>query len=279
MTRNILVRAPAPFNSINIVCDCLEGVCDLEAALAGRLPESLLDSCHVEYQTNFLNEVSEDGDIHLRLTPRTLGGKGGFGSQLRAAGGRMKGNKKANTEAMKDVSGRRLRTLKKAQELAEALRDAPEREREEHKQKRDKLLAILNTELPGRSGRQIVFEDEEYIAQSENILEDIRHALEQAYEDEESELSTDEELEVGQERSMASASKPGHEVRKTVPRQIHGWDDDDDDDNLTGDSSDEEGVQAQDIVSGSSASTGKGKAKEVSTIADNPVAKRRKLVK
>ena len=90
---------------------------------------------------------------------------------------------KANKDSMKDVSGRRVRTLKKAQALAEALRDAPEQERQRRKDERARLVAILEAEMPGS---KIKFDDEDYLAQSETILEDIRNAMEEAYQDEES---------------------------------------------------------------------------------------------
>jgi hypothetical protein len=52
--------------------------------------------------------------LSLRLTPQLLGGKGGFGSQLRAAGGRMSSQKTSNNDACRDLSGRRLSTIKEA---------------------------------------------------------------------------------------------------------------------------------------------------------------------
>lgn len=53
--------------------------------------------------------------ITLDVCVRTRGGKGGFGSQLRAAGGRMSSGKATNTDSCRDLSGRRLSTIKEAQ--------------------------------------------------------------------------------------------------------------------------------------------------------------------
>jgi hypothetical protein len=53
--------------------------------------------------------------ITLELCARLKGGKGGFGSQLRAAGGRMSAGKATNTDSCRDLSGRRLSTIKEAQ--------------------------------------------------------------------------------------------------------------------------------------------------------------------
>jgi len=52
--------------------------------------------------------------ITLKLIPRLRGGKGGFGSQLRAAGGRMSSQKTSNNDSCRDLSGRRLSTIKTA---------------------------------------------------------------------------------------------------------------------------------------------------------------------
>lgn len=109
---------------------------------------------------------------------------------------------KANKDSMKDVSGRRVRTLKRAQALAEALRDAPEQERQRRKQERARLVAILEAEMPGS---KIKFDDEDYLAQSETILEDIRNAMEEAYQDEES------DDDVGTSNSFINALTTGYE--------------------------------------------------------------------
>jgi len=52
--------------------------------------------------------------VTLRLTPRLPGGKGGFGSQLRAAGGRMSSQKASNNDSCRDLNGRRLSTINEA---------------------------------------------------------------------------------------------------------------------------------------------------------------------
>ena len=59
---------------------------------------------------------NENGNtlVSLRLVPRMRGGKGGFGSQLRAAGGRMSSQKTNNNDSCRDLSGRRLSTIKEA---------------------------------------------------------------------------------------------------------------------------------------------------------------------
>lgn len=52
--------------------------------------------------------------VFLELTGRLMGGKGGFGSMLRAQGGRMNAQKTTNFEACRDLQGRRIRTVNEA---------------------------------------------------------------------------------------------------------------------------------------------------------------------
>ena len=53
--------------------------------------------------------------VTLHVGARLLGGKGGFGANLRAAGGRMNMKKDANNvDSCRDLSGRRLSTIKEA---------------------------------------------------------------------------------------------------------------------------------------------------------------------
>lgn len=63
--------------------------------------------------------VDQDLDTHgdflnIQLSGRMLGGKGGFGSMLRAQGGRMNAQKTTNFEACRDLQGRRIRTVNDA---------------------------------------------------------------------------------------------------------------------------------------------------------------------
>ncbi|KAF2859425.1 hypothetical protein K470DRAFT_258910, partial [Piedraia hortae CBS 480.64] len=91
------------------------------------------------------------GPITLHLTSRLPGGKGGFGSQLRAAGGRMssrKKNRRGNDEDIngsnRNLDGRRLRTVNEAKKLAEYLIEQPEAERKEKENKKRKWEALVD---------------------------------------------------------------------------------------------------------------------------------------
>jgi hypothetical protein len=75
----------------------------------------------VDPATQLSELVEEGGDcredlVSFQLYTPVLGGKGGFGSQLRAAGGRMSSQKTSNNDSCRDLSGRRLSTLKQAKQ-------------------------------------------------------------------------------------------------------------------------------------------------------------------
>ncbi|KAG6008225.1 hypothetical protein E4U21_004824 [Claviceps maximensis] len=89
---------------------------------------------------------SQDEFLSLRLAVPLCGGKGGFGSQLRAAGGRMSSRKKKNQDdhgSSRNLDGRRLRTVNEAKALAEYLAIKPEMEKKEKEKRRERWEKIV----------------------------------------------------------------------------------------------------------------------------------------
>lgn len=76
-----------------------------------------------------------EGVVHI--VPRTYGGKGGFGSMLRAIGAQIE--KTTNREACRDLSGRRLRDINEEQRLKNWIAQQADREREAAERKKKKL--------------------------------------------------------------------------------------------------------------------------------------------
>jgi hypothetical protein len=89
----------------------------------------------------------QDDFLSLRLSIPLCGGKGGFGSQLRAAGGRMsskrKRNQGENNGSSRNLDGRRLRTVTEAKALAEYLAIKPDMEKKEKEQRRKRWEQIV----------------------------------------------------------------------------------------------------------------------------------------
>ncbi|KAJ0125359.1 hypothetical protein J7T55_006705 [Diaporthe amygdali] len=135
---------------------------DLWNELEGRIPRHLNDETfgslvlttnanvgipqHADLPISSL-ATPEDDLLPLRLSHPILGGKGGFGSQLRAAGGRMSSKRKKNrgdeNGSSRNLDGRRLRTVTEAKALAEFLAIKPEMEQKEKDKRRERWTAIV----------------------------------------------------------------------------------------------------------------------------------------
>ena len=124
MPVTVLISSFAPFGNFCINADADSTISDLFEDLTLREP--LLSkvgdlrlyptSRPLAQSSTPLSELcGEDASlVSFRLAPSVLGGKGGFGSQLRAAGGRMSSQRTSNNDSCRDLSGRRLSTVKEA---------------------------------------------------------------------------------------------------------------------------------------------------------------------
>lgn len=128
--------------------------------------------------------------ISLRLVPRLRGGKGGFGSQLRAAGGRMSSQKTSNNDSCRDLTGRRLSTIKEAKKLAEYLEQEPARKKAAAEAQRAKLEALERKfgidkdagpssggDSAQAAGKKHRFDDTEYLEQSRDLVDNVKSAV------------------------------------------------------------------------------------------------------
>lgn len=108
------------------------------------------------------------GDM-VQIVGRVRGGKGGFGSMLRAIGAQIE--KTTNREACRDLSGRRLRDINDEKRLKAWIDKQAERQKEAEDQKLAKLEKL-------RRKPKHVFEDKQYMDQSEKQKDDLFDALE-----------------------------------------------------------------------------------------------------
>jgi len=112
-------------------------------------------------------------DIFVKTTISLSGGKGGFGSMLRAIGAQIE--KTTNREACRDLSGRRLRDINEEKRLKDwvAKQADREREREEKKKKKmDKLKEEFHHE----------FHDPAYYKTRSEVADKVHAALEKGLE-------------------------------------------------------------------------------------------------
>lgn len=108
----------------------------------------------------------------VHITGRLLGGKGGFGSQLRAQGGRMSKKKSTNIDSCRNLQGRRIRDVNQETKLIEFMKKAPELKRKAEEDLQKKINDALNPEP-----KKKYFTDVSYIEQSRSIQEGIEQAF------------------------------------------------------------------------------------------------------
>ncbi|KAK1820951.1 hypothetical protein LTR12_004663 [Friedmanniomyces endolithicus] len=222
-----------------------------------------------------------DAFLPLRLSVRLCGGKGGFGSQLRAAGGRMSSRKKRNQEqdgngSNRNLDGRRLRTIDEAKKLAQYLSVKPEmekREREERKKRWEGVVAAAERkEEEVRSGKAGAGQgrlDAGYVESKEAAEEKTREAVVRALregmigeaERTGSESSVDAKGDESGEGEGVEGSEESSEEDQGMAKEVgvgsfFGWDEEDDDDEEVEENA--EGVHELHVAQ-SAAYEGKGK--------------------
>ncbi|KAI9697256.1 MAG: hypothetical protein M1836_004820 [Candelina mexicana] len=133
-------------------------ISDLTSELSNRLPRTSNRFILTTTSNKELSPISSallstlllspnDAFLPLRLSAPLCGGKGGFGSQLRAAGGRMSSKRKKNqgdnNGSNRNLDGRRLRTVNEAKALAEYLALKPEMEKKEKEARRKRWEQVV----------------------------------------------------------------------------------------------------------------------------------------
>jgi len=117
-----------------------------------------------------LKDLPCDVEWHVRTHVRVLGGKGGFGSMLRAIGAQIE--KTTNREACRDLSGRRMRDVNNEKAINDWLEKQKAEEEDKAKRKKEKLEKILN---PPRH----IVNDSTYVSEIKENAEKIDEALKQ----------------------------------------------------------------------------------------------------
>ncbi|KAJ5082891.1 hypothetical protein N7532_011934 [Penicillium argentinense] len=195
--------------------------------------------------------------LPVRLSVPLCGGKGGFGSQLRAAGGRMSSKRKRNqgdnNSSSRNLDGRRLRTVNEAKALAEYLAVKPEMDRKEKEERRKRWQAVVEMaekrqdELKNGTGKEKI--DGQWMEDKEESIEKAHEAVLMAMKDgswsdnlrdmilggsstsasegseQAASSSSDEEDE--ENGSPSSSAGPSVATQKPAPRRFIGFDDDD----------------------------------------------------
>jgi hypothetical protein len=263
-------------STLSFTLPSTSSISDLTEKVASYLPSSLSLQSLVLTTTNNKQIASSadtlqslltarDGDsaastlLPLRLSVPLCGGKGGFGSQLRAAGGRMSSKRKRNqgdnNSSSRNLDGRRLRTVNEAKALAEYLAVKPEMDKKEKEERRRRWQAVVDMaekrqeELKNGGGKQKV--DGQWMEDKEEMTEKLHEAVMAAMKDdswndslrdailggssmsasegsEDAEMSSSDDDQDDEENPSSSAvADPSAPAHKSAPRRFIGFDDDD----------------------------------------------------
>jgi hypothetical protein len=168
------------------------------------------------------NEFFTDPAAEIQLALKIFGGKGGFGSMLRAIGAQIE--KTTNREACRDLSGRRLRDINEEKRLKAFLEKQknqdPKNHDEKFQRKIEKLLAKPKKE----------FKDEEYETARSNLLENVTDSIEQGLRASRGETSATTTITTETERTILSsvglkrkaAAVPEANGQKKIAKKIKG---------------------------------------------------------
>ncbi|KAK0540792.1 hypothetical protein OC835_000499 [Tilletia horrida] len=110
------------------LCDASSSTADTSAGSNFYLTSSSSAGRVLAASSRPLDQPNDADLVVLRVHARMLGGKGGFGSMLRAAGGKMSAKQgQGNTDSCRDLNGRRLSVMKEAKALATYIENEPAR--------------------------------------------------------------------------------------------------------------------------------------------------------
>lgn len=104
------------------------------------------------------------------IYPKVLGGKGGFGSLLRAFGKQI--TKSMNKEACRDLTGRRIRTINRDKRLKDLIERKAERAKQKEIEKKERFERRKK-----EFEKKHDFHDPKYDEQKKKIAEDIDDAI------------------------------------------------------------------------------------------------------
>jgi len=179
---------------------------------------------YLTHNGNLLSDCSNQlifdrHDIPLVLVPRLLGGKGGFGSMLRAIGAQIE--KTTNREACRDLSGRRLRDINEEQRVKKWFAKQKEREQEKEEMKKKKLEKLRRfcegAPLP-------LTQDPEYNLQRAEMADSVFEAVDKGFEAAKEEMASVEKAStstsstlavIEEEASSSSTSADGSAIAST----------------------------------------------------------------
>lgn len=187
--------------------------------------------CYILHNGKLLVNSQDEVEGVAQLVPRLPGGKGGFGSMLRAIGAQIE--KTTNREACRDLSGRRLRDINEEKRLKSWIEAEAKRKEEAAESKKRKLERL-------RAEPKHEFKDEKYEKERSCLTERVGSAVEEGFKAATTQ-GTKRSSSEGDNSSEEEKSEPSPPKKQKTT--IHGFDDDFDSDVSVSSSEDEADVQ------------------------------------
>ena len=120
----------------------------LELLLSQHSLEKLCDFAYFTSEGKLLECNNSTSQLHplqrIVVCLKLAGGKGGYGSQLKALGSKMAAKKSTNFDECRDLQGNRLRTVQQQQQVTEHLQREPQIQKAKRKKTLKKLARILS---------------------------------------------------------------------------------------------------------------------------------------
>ncbi|XP_043793222.1 replication stress response regulator SDE2 [Apis laboriosa] len=134
--------------------------------------EGLTENFYIIYNGKLIHENAICYNGYISIVPRLFGGKGGFGSMLRAIGAQIE--KTTNREACRDLSGRRLRDINEEKRLKAWIEKQGKREEEAAERKKKKLERLC-------AEPRHEFKDQTYERERSVLTERVGDAVEEGF--------------------------------------------------------------------------------------------------
>ncbi|KOC63284.1 UPF0667 protein C1orf55 like protein [Habropoda laboriosa] len=130
------------------------------------------ENFYVIHNGKLVDENTTCYNGYISVVPRLFGGKGGFGSMLRAIGAQIE--KTTNREACRDLSGRRLRDINEEKRLKVWIEKQGKREEEAAERKKKKLERLC-------AEPRHEFKDQTYERERSALTERVGNAVEEGF--------------------------------------------------------------------------------------------------
>lgn len=152
----------------------LEMFCSIDKTknLKNYLSKFLQDNFYFVHNGKLVDENITCYNGYISIVPRLFGGKGGFGSMLRAIGAQIE--KTTNREACRDLSGRRLRDINEEKRLKAWIEKQGNREKEAEERKKKKLERLC-------AEPRHEFKDQTYERERSVLTERVGDAVEEGF--------------------------------------------------------------------------------------------------